>query len=94
MSVAKPLKWFNVIGYGVGDMANNLVFTMSTLFLLNYYTDVADIPVAAAGTMLAAVRLYDAAMDMVAGRVVDRTSTRWGRFLPALAAATVGTTTL
>ena len=84
MSVAKPLKWFNVIGYGVGDMANNLVFAMSTLFLLNYYTDVADIPVATAGTMLAAVRLYDAAMDMVAGRVVDRTSTRWGRFRPFL----------
>ena len=86
MSIAKPLKWFNVIGYGVGDMANNLVFAMGTFFLLNYYTDVAGIPAAAAGTMLAAVRIYDAAMDVVAGRVVDRTSTRWGRFRPFLLA--------
>lgn len=86
MRVAKPLKWSNVIGYGVGDMANNLVFAMGTFFLLNYYTDVAGIPAAAAGTMLAAVRIYDAAMDVVAGRVVDRTSTRWGRFRPFLLA--------
>ena len=84
MSIAKPLQWSNVLGYGVGDMANNLVFAMGTLFLLNYYTDVAGIPAATAGTMLAAVRIYDAAMDVVAGRVVDRTSTRWGRFRPFL----------
>ena len=35
MSVARPLSWFNVIGYGVGDMANNLVFARGTFFLLN-----------------------------------------------------------
>lgn len=84
MSVARPLTWFNVIGYGAGDMANNLVFAMGSLFLLHYYTDVAGIPAAAAGTLLAAVRIYDAVMDVAAGRVVDRTATRWGRFRPFL----------
>ena len=84
MSVARPLTWFNVIGYGAGDMANNLVFAMGSLFLLHYYTDVAGIPAATAGTLLAAVRIYDAVMDVAAGRVVDRTATRWGRFRPFL----------
>ena len=84
MSNARPLTWTNVLGYGLGDVANNFAFAMGALFLLNYYTDVAGISVAAAGTMLAVVRIYDAVMDVVAGRVIDRTSTRWGRFRPFL----------
>ena len=84
MNEVRPLTWRNVIGFGLGDVANNFAFAMGALFLLNYYTDVAGISAAAAGTMLAAVRIYDAVMDIVAGRVIDRTSTRWGRIRPFL----------
>ena len=84
MNEVRPLTWTNVIGFGLGDVANNFAFAMGALFLLNYYTDVAGISAAAAGTMLASVRIYDAVMDIVAGRVIDRTSTRWGRFRPFL----------
>ena len=84
MRAIKPLSWFNFVGYGIGDMANNLAFSMGTLFLLNYYTDVAGIPVASAGTMIAVIRIYEAIMDMVAGHVIDRTSTRYGRCRPFL----------
>lgn len=86
MSRTAPLKWTSIVGYGLGDAANNFAFSMGLLFLLNYYTDVAGISAAAAGTMLVAVRFYDAAMDLVAGRVIDRArvSTRWGRFRPYL----------
>jgi glucuronide carrier protein len=79
-----PLGWSRIIGYGLGDVANNFAFAMGALFLLNYYTDVAGIGAAAAGTMLLLVRIFDAVMDVVAGRVVDSTSTRWGRFRPFL----------
>ncbi len=74
------------IGYGLGDMANNLVFSMGMFFLLHYYTDVAGISAAAAGTMLLLVRIYDAVMDVVAGRVIDRTGVvgSWGKFRPYL----------
>jgi len=86
MDGIQPLKWSNIVGYGLGEMANNFVFSMGMLFLLNYYTDVAGIGAAAAGTMLMVVRIYDAVMDVVAGRVIDRTGTsaRWGRFRPYL----------
>jgi len=86
MTATKPLKWTSIIGYGLGDMANNFAFSMGMLFLLNYYTDVAGISAAAAGTVLVVVRIYDAIMDIVAGRVIDRTGTlsRWGRFRPYL----------
>jgi glucuronide carrier protein len=74
----------NIVGYGLGDAANNIAFAMGALFLLNYYTDVAGIPAAAAGTMLLAVRIFDAFADVFAGRIVDKTHTRWGRFRPFL----------
>jgi glucuronide carrier protein len=71
-----------VIGYGLGDFAGNLAFTLSTAFLLYYYTDVAGISAAAVGTMFLIVRLWDAFADTIAGRFVDRTMTRWGKFRP------------
>lgn len=86
MTTINSLRWTSILGYGLGDMANNFAFSMGMLFLLNYYTDVAGISAAAAGTMLVAVRIYDAMMDVVAGRVIDRNraSSRWGRFRPYL----------
>lgn len=72
-----------IVGYGAGDFANNLAFTTATSFLLIYYTDVAGISAAAAGTLLLVIRLFDAVMDLVAGRFVDRTySRRFGKFRP------------
>jgi glucuronide carrier protein len=80
----RKLSWSSIIGYGLGDVANNFAFAMGALFLLNYYTDIAGIPAAAAGTMLLAIRVFDAFADIAAGRVVDRTNSRWGRFRPYL----------
>ena len=72
----------SIIGYGAGDAANNLAFSLSTTFLLLYYTDVVGLPAAAIGTMFLIVRLWDAFADLLAGRAVDRTMTRWGKFRP------------
>ncbi|MFY9634562.1 glucuronide transporter [Pseudarthrobacter sp. BIM B-2242] len=79
----KKLNKLSIIGYGAGDAANNLAFTTATMFLLVYYTDVAGISAAAAGTLLLVVRLFDAFADVFAGRLVDRTySKRFGKFRP------------
>jgi glucuronide carrier protein len=76
------LSRLSVIGYGAGDAANNLAFMTSTMFLLVYYTDVAGISAAAAGTMFLVMRIFDAFTDLMAGRIIDRTSTRLGKFRP------------
>jgi glucuronide carrier protein len=70
------------VGYAAGDAANNLAFSMTSMFLLLYYTDVVGITAAAAGTLFLVVRAWDAFADVFAGRVVDRTMTRWGKFRP------------
>ena len=71
-------------GYGAGDAANNLTFSLVSAFLLIYYTDVAGITAAAAGTLFLVVRVWGGVADLIAGRVVDATNTRWGKFRPFL----------
>src|SRR3954465_5841053 len=70
------------LGYASGDAANNLAFSMTSMFLLLYYTDIAGISAAAVGTMFLVVRFWDAVTDLFAGRVVDKAQTRWGKFRP------------
>src|SRR3954470_22756133 len=77
------------LGYGAGDAANNLAFSMTSMFLLLYYTDVLGIAATTVGTLFLVVRVFDGFADLFAGRVVDRTNTRWGRFRPYLLFAAV-----
>src|SRR5215210_7047349 len=81
---ARKLGFLQYLGYGFGDAANNLTFMMASSFLLIYYTDVAGIPAAAAGTLFLVVRVWGGITDLLAGRRVDATSTRWGKFRPYL----------
>lgn len=73
-----------LVGYATGDAGNNLAFSMASMFLLLYYTDVVGISAAAAGTIFLVVRIWDGVGDLIAGRLVDKTDTRWGKFRPWL----------
>ncbi len=79
---AAPLGPAQYLGYAGGDAANNLTFSLTSMFLLVYYTDVAGIAAGAAGTVLLVSRIWGAFTDILAGRIVDQTNTRWGRFRP------------
>ena len=76
------LPWSRVIGYGCGDAGCNIAFQMTGLFLLIYYTDAVGLTPAAAAGIVGFVKLWDAFADIFAGRMVDRTMTRWGKFRP------------
>ncbi|KQY25646.1 glucuronide transporter [Cellulomonas sp. Root485] len=76
------LRFRSYLGYAAGDAGNNLAFSMTSMFLLLYYTDVVGISAAAAGTLFLVVRVWDAFADIWAGRQVDKTMTRWGKFRP------------
>jgi len=71
-------------GYGLGDMASNIVFQVVINFMLYFYTDVFGIGAAAVGTLMLVVRLFDAVTDPLMGGLADRTHTRWGRYRPYL----------
>lgn len=72
------------ISYGFGDFASSMFWTLFSMFLLFFYTDVFGITAAAAGTMFLVARLWDTFNDPIMGMIGDRTKTRWGKFRPYL----------
>lgn len=75
-------KWKKRIGYGVGDLGCNLVFSTMASYLMFFYTDVFGITAAAAGTLMLVTKIIDALTDTGMGILVDRTHTRWGQGRP------------
>ena len=75
-------KWGKRIGYGIGDLGCNLVFSTMASYLMVFYTDVFGITAAAAGTMMLVTKFIDALTDTGMGFIVDRTHTRWGQGRP------------
>ncbi|SFL69490.1 glycoside/pentoside/hexuronide:cation symporter, GPH family [Gracilibacillus orientalis] len=75
-------KWKTRIGYGVGDLGCNLVFSTMSSYLLFFYTDVFGITAAVAGTLMLVTKIIDACTDTGMGVLVDRTNTRWGQGRP------------
>ena len=48
----------NYAGYGAGDFANNLAFSMQGLFLMIYYTNVIGLDPAIVASMFLLVRFW------------------------------------
>ena len=72
------------LGYALGDMAANFIFQAMLALQLSYYTDTFGLTAAQAGTLFLVVGLIAAVFNPVMGVIVDRTSTRWGKFRPWL----------
>ena len=89
METAKTLDSFRLpkkekFFYGVADMSTNLVWSMTTTWLLYFLTDILIIPVLAAGTLMLITRFIDAGIDPFIGHIVDRTNTKMGKARPFL----------
>ncbi|WP_239257162.1 MFS transporter [Listeria ilorinensis] len=70
------------VSYALSDTACNLVFSMITMYLMYYYTDVAGLNVAAVGTLLLIARVIDAFDSPIFGILIDKTNTKWGKSRP------------
>ncbi|MDY0394559.1 MFS transporter [Virgibacillus halophilus] len=70
------------ISYGLGDTAGNLIFMMSSTYLMYFYTDISGLDASAIGTLFLIARFMDAIGDPIVGICIDRTNTRWGRSRP------------
>jgi sugar (glycoside-pentoside-hexuronide) transporter len=79
---SKPLPFLERISYSSSDAAGQLIFCVIINYLLIFYTDVAGLPAAMAGTILFFARLADAVDAPVWGVIFDKTHSRWGRSRP------------
>ena len=74
------LSWLQRIGFGAGDMAQNLIYQTISIWLLFYYTNIFGINPGAASLMFLIVRLVDVLWDPVVGTIVDKGNPRWGKY--------------
>ena len=79
---AEAMPRSRVISYAMGDVANNVSFQMTSLFLMAYMTDIAGVPAAVAGTIYGVTKVWAGVTDLVAGNTVGRKETKWGRLRP------------
>ena len=78
------LGWGERIAYGLGDYAGNLVYSFMSAFLLVYYTEVCGMNAATAASVMAISRIFDGISDLIMGRIVDKTHSKWGKARPWL----------
>jgi sugar (glycoside-pentoside-hexuronide) transporter len=68
--------------YAASDMAGQLVFCVISFYILKFYTDVAGLSAAVAGTILLIARLVDAIDTPIWGIILDKTNSRLGKSRP------------
>jgi len=78
----------NRFTFGLGTIGRDMVYSLISMYLIFYLTDVIDLPTDMlwwiTGIILAA-RVFDALNDPIMGVLVDNTHTRFGKFKPWIA---------
>lgn len=77
------MSWWRRLCFGMGLGGGGIIATMGT-FILAYYTNVIHIDPGLAGTVLAVSKVLDGVSDLIAGRIVDKTHSRFGKARPWL----------
>ena len=83
MEMHKKLKFTEKLSYGIADLpeaANSIIAAFLTIF----YTDNIGLAAAAVGTMFFISKLFDGISDILAGILIDKTRTKWGKARPWL----------
>lgn len=75
--------------YALGAVGKDMVYMLSSSYVLYYYQDLLGVSAIAMGAILLFARVFDAFNDPVMGVLVARTRSRWGRFRPWLFLGTV-----
>lgn len=74
------LSWLQRIGFGSGDLAQNLIFQTVACYLMLYLTTVLKINPAFVSGLILAVRLIDCFWSPVVGRYIDNRNPRLGKY--------------
>lgn len=71
--------------FGLGTVGRDAVYTLISMFLINYLTGTVGLDnwqLGVIGTLMVVFRIFDALNDPIMGTVVDNTNTKWGKFKP------------
>ena len=88
------LNWLQRIGFGSGDLAQNLIYQTISMYLLFFYTDIFGLEAAHAATMFGVVRAIDVLWDPLVGTFVDKHNPKLGKYRSYLVFAGIPLTVL
>ena len=74
------LTWLQRIGFGSGDLAQNLIFQTVATYLMIYLTTVLKINAAFVSGLILTVRLIDCFWSPVVGRFIDNRNPKLGKY--------------
>ena len=78
----------NKYTFGLGTIGRDMVYSMVSMYLIYYLTDIIELPTSTLWWITAIVlcaRIFDALNDPIMGVIVDNTDTKYGKFKPWIA---------
>lgn len=78
--------------FGLGTIGRDMFYTVVSMYMMTYITEVLKMPDATLALMTTALlllRIFDAVNDPIMGMVVDNTNSRFGKFKPGMAIGAV-----
>ncbi len=88
------LSWLQRIGFGSGDLAQNLIYQTISMYLLFFYTDIFGLEPGHAAVMFLVVRIIDVLWDPLVGTFVDKHNPKLGKYRAYLVLAGIPLTVL
>ena len=88
------LTWLQRIGFGSGDLAQNLIYQTICMYLLFFYTNIYGLDPGDAAMMFLVVRLIDVLWDPLVGTYVDKHNPKLGKYRAYLVLAGIPLTGL
>ena len=82
MEERKYLKWYNMVGYGAGDVAGNVVYAFLSSFVMIYLTNTVGLNAGIVGTIIAVSKIFDGITDVFFGTMIDKTKSKMGKARP------------
>lgn len=68
--------------FAVGGMGQGMIYAIMSSYISEFYLNVAFLPAVFVLLLMLLARVWDAINDPIMGMVIDRTTTRWGKFKP------------
>lgn len=82
MEEKRYLKWYNMVGYGTGDIAGNVVYALLSSFVMIYLTNTVGLNAGIVGSLIALSKLFDGVTDVFFGSMIDKTKSKMGKARP------------
>ena len=74
------LSWLQRIGFGSGDLAQNLIFQTTCMYLLFFYTDIYGLDAVDVSVMFTVGNIANVIWDPIVGALIDKNNPRLGKY--------------